>query len=114
MADSTPDGLDEAYRGFEDAVNMTPKELREWLDTDESRSVGDTSGDGESTGHAMGRRIVELKGTKKGDLTDDDVAAMRKVAGYVARHTAQRPSGDVEDTRWRYSLMNWGHDPLKG
>jgi hypothetical protein len=28
-------------------------------------------------------------------------------------HLAQRPEGDVEDTRWRYSLMNWGHDPLK-
>lgn len=37
---------------------------------------------------------------------------MRKVVGYVRRHLAQRPSGDVEDTRWRYSLMNWGHDPL--
>ncbi|NJL43941.1 MAG: DUF3140 domain-containing protein, partial [Nitrosarchaeum sp.] len=29
--------------------------------TDESQSVGDTGGDGESTGHAMGRRIVDLK-----------------------------------------------------
>jgi hypothetical protein len=29
------------------------------------------------------------------------------------RHSAQRPSGDVKDTRWRYSLKNWGHDPLK-
>lgn len=114
MADSTPDGLDEAYERFRGAVNMTPGELREWLGTDESRSVGDTSGDGESTGHAMGRRILELEDTSKADLDDDDVAAMRKVAGYVARHTAQRPSGDVEDTRWRYSLMNWGHDPLKG
>ncbi len=23
-----------------------------------------------------------------------------------------RPDGDVTGTRWRYSLMNWGHDPL--
>ena len=22
-------------------------------------------------------------------------------------------STDVEDTPWRYSLMNWGHDPAK-
>ncbi len=36
---------------------------------------------------------------------------MRKVVGYVERHRAQRPSGDVTDTPWRYSLMNWGHDP---
>jgi hypothetical protein len=57
---------------------------------------------------------VELLHTKKADLTDDDLAHMRKVHGYVARHLAQRPEHeDVETSRWRYSLMNWGHDPLK-
>ncbi len=39
---------------------------------------------------------------------------LRKVMGYVHRHTAQRSPGDVSETRWRYSLMNCGHDPLKG
>jgi hypothetical protein len=38
---------------------------------------------------------------------------MRKVNGYVKRHLAQRPQGDIADTAWRYSLMNWGHDPDK-
>ena len=33
--------------------------------------------------------------------------------GYIKRHLAQRPSGQIEDTAWRYSLMNWGHDPAK-
>ena len=96
---------------FDDHVNMTPKQLREWLDTDESQSVGDTGGDGESTGHASGRRIVAIKEKRKADYTDEDLAHMRKVSGYVKRHLAQRPDGDVTDTRWRYSLMNWGHDP---
>jgi hypothetical protein len=67
---------------------------------------------GESTGHASGRRITEILRAKKGDLSDDDYGHMRKVVGYIRRHLAQRPSGDVPDTRWRYSLMNWGHDPL--
>jgi hypothetical protein len=31
----------------------------------------------------------------------------------VGRHLAQRPWGDISATRWRWSLMNWGHDPLK-
>jgi hypothetical protein len=31
----------------------------------------------------------------------------------VHRHLAQRPEGDVRETNWRYSLMNWGHDPLR-
>ncbi|MET7459675.1 DUF3140 domain-containing protein [Nonomuraea sp. NPDC005501] len=98
---------------FDEAVNMTAAELERWLGTKESRSVGDKSGGGESTGHASGRRIVEILRTKKSDLGKDDYAHMRKVTGYVHRHLAQRPSGDVENTAWRYSLMNWGHDPLR-
>ena len=101
------------YDDFHDAVNMTPKEIEDWLDTDESKQVGQKSGDHESTGHASGRRIVDILRTKKADLADADVDHMRKVTGYVKRHSAQRPSGDVRDTAWRYSLMNWGHDPTK-
>ena len=103
---------DETYDEFYDCVNMQPKELGEWLDTDESKSVGD-SDSGESTGHKSGRRIVEIKRTKKADLTDDQYDHMRKVVGYVHRHTAQKPSGDIRNSDWRYSLMNWGHDPCK-
>ncbi|MGW4227007.1 DUF3140 domain-containing protein [Streptomyces bauhiniae] len=99
---------------FNEAVNMTPAELEKWLGTDESNEVGQHSGDdGESVGHASGRRIIDLLRTRKSDLSDDDLAHMRKVVGYVHRHIKQRPSGDVSDTKWRYSLMNWGHDPLK-
>ncbi|WP_258177491.1 DUF3140 domain-containing protein [Streptomyces solincola] len=98
---------------FGEAVNMTAGELEKWLETDESQAVGQKNGGGESTGHASGRRIVELLRAKKGDLGDDDLAHMRKVTGYVHRHLGQRPGGDVTDTAWRYSLMNWGHDPKK-
>ncbi|MEU9840909.1 hypothetical protein AB0C69_16970 [Actinomadura sp. NPDC048032] len=31
----------------------------------------------------------------------------------VHRHLAHRPSGEAAEPRWRYSLMNRGHDPLK-
>jgi hypothetical protein len=115
--DGGGDDLDDVWPDWQRDVNMTASELETWLDTDESRSVGDTHTEGgsggESTGHKSGRRIVKLLRTNKGDLTSDDVAWMRKVVGYVARHTAQRPSGDITDTPWRYSLMNWGHDPRK-
>jgi len=109
------DDTDTVRREFQEAVNMSAAELEEWLDTDESQSVGQKQGgSGESTGHAEGRRIVELLRRKKGDLTDGDLAHMRKVHGYVARHRAQEPGKeDVETSKRRYSLMNWGHDPLK-
>ncbi len=106
---------DTVRREFAGAVNMTAAELERWLDTDESKGVGQKDGGGESTGHESGRRIVELLRAGKGDLTDDDLAHMRKVHGYVQRHLAQRPQkSDIETSKWRYSLMNWGHDPLKG
>lgn len=98
---------------FRDVVNMSATQLETWLNTDESQDVGQKDDGGESTGHKMGRTIIELLGKKQSDYTDDDVHQMSRVVSYVHRHMAQRPDGDVADTRWRYSLMNWGHDPLR-
>ena len=111
----------ETDAAFADAVNMTPSELETWLDSDESKAVGWAGGEakhdadgGESVGHHSGKRIVEIKRKKKADLSDDDYAHMKKVVGYVHRHLAQGgPEDDKAHSRWRYSLMNWGHDPLK-
>jgi len=102
------------WKEFSTAVNMTASQLEEWLMSDESKSVGQKSdGATESTGHASGRRIVKILETKKADLSLDDYDHMRKVVGYVKRHLAQRPSGEVDDSAWRFSLMNWGHDPVR-
>jgi hypothetical protein len=38
---------------------------------------------------------------------------MKKVNAYVKRHLGQGPSGGVEESKWRYSLMNWVHVPLR-
>ncbi len=105
---------EEAYQEFGDLVNMAPKEIEEWLETEESKSVGQKSDGGESTGHKSGKRIVEIKRTNKDDLTSGDYDHMRKVVGYIKRHKAQGgPDEDMEHSDWRYSLMNWGHDPKK-
>ncbi|HEY9779569.1 MAG TPA: DUF3140 domain-containing protein [Leptolyngbyaceae cyanobacterium] len=98
---------------FQQVINMTPKELESWLDTDESKEVGQKEGEEESIGHKSGKRIIQLLQKKQDEYTDDDLSHMKKVVSYVHRHLAQRPSGDIEDTPWRYSLKNWGHDPLK-
>lgn len=117
MAD-TSDDQQKIYEDFNEAVNMAPAELEDFLGTDDSKRVGwkgeDGDGSGESVGHKSGRRIVEIKRTKKAELTDDDYAHMKKVTGYVHRHLAQGgPAEDKEHSDWRYSLMNWGHDPEK-
>lgn len=98
---------------FQQVINMTAEELESWLDTDESKEVGQKEGDEESIGHKSGKRIIQLLQKKQDEYTDDDLSHMKKVVSYVHRHLAQHPSGDIEDTRWRYSLKNWGHEPLK-
>lgn len=104
---------DKVRKDFDVAVNMTAAEIDGWLDTDESRKVGfRKDGQSESVGHASGRRIITILRKRKDELDDGDYAHMRKVVGYVKRHSAQRPE-NIVTSRWRYSLMNWGHDPLK-
>lgn len=104
---------EEIYQEFKEAVNMTPTELEDWLQTDNSKNVGQDSGDGEAIGHKSGKKIIAIKKTNKSELTQDDYDHMNKVVGYINRHRAQRPETDVENSNWRYSLKNWGYDPCK-
>ena len=102
---------DEVEEAFHRAVNMSADEIEAWLETDESRSVGQRTADGDSIGRASGRRIVAILRADSEALTHDDYLHMRKVTGFVRRHTAREPL-NIVTSRWRYSLMNWGHDPL--
>jgi len=115
MATSPTSGAGAAYAAFKQDVNMTATELTTWLKTAESKSVGQDSGDGTSIGRHSGEHIVDILHKKKADLTPADEAHLHKVHSYVARHSAQGPhhQQDVATSPWRYSLMNWGHDPLK-
>ncbi len=102
----------EVKQAFHALVNMTPRELEAWLETDQSRSVGQDSGDGESIDRKAGRRTLHLVRIKRAPNADD-IQHMRRLVGFVRRHLAQGPHRNVAASRWRYALMNWGHDPLK-
>lgn len=104
---------DEIWREWRDLVNMSPAEIEHWLDTKESKSVGDT-GNAASTGRQSGKRIIDIKHTTKSKLSDAQWEHMAKVTGYIKRHCAQGgPAENIAQSKWRYALMNWGHDPLK-
>ena len=114
---SRADDPQQTYREFTEAVNMQPGELSSWLQTAESKQVGSHKG-GRSGGGESGRPLVRSADRRPappqaGELSAADYQHMRTVIGYVHRHLAQRPAGDVRDTKWRWSLMNWGHDPLR-
>ncbi|WP_309661029.1 DUF3140 domain-containing protein [Sphingomonas sp.] len=112
---TAPLDLEKLHADFSAAVNMSADEIESWLTTDSSHVVGWKGANGdrpESVGHASGRRIVQILRKRRDGITADDYEHMRKVVGFVRRHSAQRPE-NVYTSRWRYSLMNWGHDPLK-
>ena len=97
---------------FRAVVNMDADEIEQWLDTEESRRVGMIRpGETESVGRQSARRIVSILRKPEAALNSADLRHMRKVVGFVRRHRAQEPVNNVT-SRWRYALMNWGHDPL--
>jgi hypothetical protein len=97
---------------FAAAVNMSAEEIVAWLETPESLAVGQKKGDCESVGHAAGRRIAAILRLPEPERTQEDYAHMRKTIGFIRRHRAQEPANPLS-SRWRWSLMNWGHDPLR-
>ena len=98
---------------FAEAVNMSASEIKQWLKSEESSSVGQKDQQGKIKGRKSGKKIIKILKKDRSKYKKKDFKHMRKVVGYVHRHLAQKPQGDVEATPWRYSLMNWGHDPLK-
>lgn len=111
---SSEKSREQIWQEWRELVNLAPAELEKWLATERSHTVGDNR-EGDSTGHQSGRRIVAIKRTNKDDLTEDQWAHMASVVGYIKRHLAQGgPEHDSRDSAWRHSLMNWGHDPMKG
>lgn len=61
------DDRQQIIEDFNESLNMTRRELEEWLQTEESRSVGQSDGGGESTGHRSGRKIVEILEKNRSD-----------------------------------------------
>ena len=85
------------FEEFHDIINMTVGELGNQLGTEGSKKVGQKGGNGESTGHASGRRLVELPQSKKSALPTRTTGHVRKIVGYAGRRRAQRPSGEVSE-----------------
>jgi hypothetical protein len=109
MAETIVD--DELWDDFHRVVNMTSRELRDWLMVEGASE--ETEELPEHAGPPLGHRVLDILGKRRADVTRDDVRVMEKV---VDRVTSQRRD-DLEPTAgqaaWRHKLMNVGHDPLK-
>ena len=102
---------DELWNDFHHVVNMSSRELREWLRT--SSAEPDTEAMPDQAGTPTGQHVLAILGKRRTDLTDDDARIMRTVVNRV--HAERRD--DLEPVQgqanWRHRLMSLGHDPLK-
>src|SRR5438876_8860605 len=107
---ATDTDVDTVWDEFHTVVNMTSRELRDWLMTEAAGEGTEPLPD--EAGSETGRHVLAVLGKRKTDLTEDDLATMRRVVDTVR---AQR-SPDMEPragrTEWRRRLMSLGHDPL--
>ena len=96
---------------FHRVVNMTSRELSEWLRVRSADEHSEAFPD--HAGSETGRHVLAIQQKRRGDLNADDERVMRNV---VDRIRAQRRE-DLEPTagqdHWRHRLMTLGHDPLK-
>ncbi|KUI10032.1 hypothetical protein AU190_23805 [Mycolicibacterium acapulense] len=96
---------------FHRVVNMTSRELLDWLRTRSATEDSEEMPD--QAGTETGRAVVEILQKRSVDLTDEDVRVMRKVVDRVhaERGVDLEPAAGQEN--WRHRLMTIGHDPLK-
>ncbi|MCP9946991.1 DUF3140 domain-containing protein [Streptomyces somaliensis] len=101
----------ELWDEFHAVVNMTSRELQEWLSTqaagEETEELPDRAGP------RTGRRVLEILGKRRTDLTEDDIAVMRRVCEVVRSQRDADLEPEAGGTDWRHGLMDIGHDPLK-
>ena len=102
---------DELWDEFHLVVNMTSRELRDWLMVQGAGELTETEPD--HAGPELGHQVLAILGKRRADLTPQDVHVMEK----VVRRVRSERRDDLEPTAgqaaWRHKLMNMGHDPLK-
>ena len=109
MAESIVD--DQLWEDFHRVVNMTSRELRDWLAVqgadEETEELPDQAGS------PLGHRVLDVLGKRRSDVTRDDVAVMEQVVERVMSQRREDLEPTAGEAAWRRRLMNVGHDPLK-
>ena len=102
---------DELWDEFHRVVNMTSRELDEWLRT--LSADEDVEQLPDQAGTETGRHVLHVLGKRRTDLTDDDVRVMQNVVDRVLAERRDDLEPTAGEAHWRYRLMSMGHDPLK-
>ena len=96
---------------FHSVVNMTSRELRDWLATDDAKEDSEPAVG--RIGTPTGRAVLGVLSKRRTDLTESDVATMRRVVERIRAARGDDPEPTAGQAAWRRRLMRMGHDPLK-
>lgn len=108
MAETVDDVL---WDDFHTVVNMTSRELSDWLRT---RAAGEDAEElPDRTGSPTGQEVLAVLGKRRGDLTSTDALVMRRVVERVREQRREDLEPVAGQASWRHKLMTLGHDPLK-
>lgn len=109
--DLTDNELDELWDEFHTVVNMTSRELGDWLRVRAADEVGEELPD--RAGTETGQHVLRLLSRRKTDVDADDVALMQRVVDRVRSERREDLEPTAGEAHWRHRLMTLGHDPLK-
>ena len=102
---------DELWDDFHRVVNMTSRELQDWLMVAAAGEEAET--EPEHAGTPLGQQVLSILRKRRADLTPDDVRAMEKVVDKVMSQRGVDLEPTAGQAAWRHKLMSMGHDPLK-
>jgi hypothetical protein len=102
---------DTLWNDFHRVVNMTSRELRDWLAVEGAGEV--TEQEPDRAGSPLGHRVLAILGKRRADVTPDDVEVMEQVVDEVLSQRSEDLEPTAGDDAWRRGLMSIGHDPLK-
>lgn len=101
--------VEELWERFHELVNMTSKELADWLGQ-RKELVADPA----DTAPPLGKAVLGILRKRCTDLTTDDLDIMWRVIAIVEDETEGQSVGALaSEERRRYRLMNLGHDPIR-
>jgi hypothetical protein len=102
---------DELWQEFHRVVNMTSRELSDWLRTE--AAAESTEPDTTLPELELGDQVLAILGKRRTDVTGDDVDTMQQVVDQVRTIRGDEPESEAYDDAVRRLLMSLGHDPLK-
>jgi hypothetical protein len=107
------------YKKWKSLINMSSKEIQEFLDSDDGKVAGLSKKDAEGPikrGRDSARAIIRMLDISKDEWSDNDWDWAKRQVSFISRMSnSQGPLKDEKGnpTRKLLSLKVWGYDPTK-